>query len=370
MATDRTPFTTIRDDFSYPDKDTELIFGSDYAHSEYVIPMARFKFFDATGAESTAPTIYIRLGGTFNTQLSNGYQETSGIFGGVTPGQTSGVGSLSGFTDLLGKVKGSALEAIQKGLANALGAGAGYIGSAGQSGKPQIEFLTRKLFNSFQQLIYQGPRYRAFQIPFNMKPTSYQEAKIMRDIIHTFRVASSPRGDLGDTLKEDDENALENSAGSPEEAEALRKELDALSPEARQIRLTELNLDAFNNETGTEIAEASSAPLTFGYPDMVQLEFILYKKGTGNINVTVGEITDTYTDTITMLFQSEYCMIENVGLDYGAQNKMVFLSSPESAKDGEYFPSEVNMTIALKESVLITAGYASAEHGTAGRTIF
>jgi len=49
---------------------------------------------------------------------------------------------------------------------------------------------------------------------------------------------------------------------------------------------------------------------------------------------------------------------------------MVFLSSPESADDGEYFPSEVNMTIALKESVLITAGYASAEHGTAGRTIF
>jgi hypothetical protein len=103
---------------------------------------------------------------------------------------------------------------------------------------------------------------------------------------------------------------------------------------------------------------------------MVQLEFILYKKGTGDLDITVGEITDKYTDTITMLFQSEYCMIENVGLDYGAQNKMVFLSSPESANTGDYFPSEVNMTIALKESVLITAAYASAEHGTDGRTIF
>jgi hypothetical protein len=198
----------------------------------------------------------------------------------------------------------------------------------------------------------------------------------MRDIIHTFRVASSPRGNLGDTLKEDDENALENSGISEDKAAEIRAELDTLSPEAKQIRLTELNLDAFNNETGTEIAEASSAPLTFGYPDMVQLEFILYKKGTGNFDFTVGEITDKYTDTITMLFQSEYCMIENVGLDYGAQNKMVFLSSPESAdtddgkKVGDYFPSEVNMTIALKESVLITAGYASAEHGTEGRTIF
>jgi len=362
MTTERTPFTIIRDAPTYPAKDTELIFGSDYAHSEYVIPMARFKFFDATGADSDAPSIYIRLGGTFNTQLSNGYQESSGIFGTVTPGQKVGVDSLKEFSDLLGKVKGSALEAIQKGLANALGAGVGYIASAGQSGKPQIEFLTRKLFNSFQQLIYQGPRFRSFQLPFNMKPTSYEEAKIMRDIIHTFRVASSPRSHLGDTLKSDEEAVLEGSAVSGSEAERIANELETLSKEEQKIRLTEMALDSFNNDTGNEIVTKSDAPLTFGYPDMVQLEFILYKKGSGN--------SSGYTDTITMLFQSDYCMIETVGLDYGAQNKMVFLSSPESATAGDYFPSEVNMTIALKESVLITAAYASAEHQTAGRTIF
>ena len=206
-----------------------------------------------------------------------------------------------------------------------------------------------------------------------MKPTSYQEAKIMRDIIHTFRVASSPRSNFDDILKEDDENALINSAGSVDEAEEEKAEAEALSEEDRRIRLTEMGLDAFNNETGAEIMEASNAPLTFGYPDMVQLEFILYKKGSGG-PVAPGTNLDDNPDTITMLFQSEYCMIENVGLDYGAQNKMVFLSSPESAGNannvGEYFPSEVNMTIALKESVLITAGYASAEHATDGRTIF
>jgi len=366
MTTERTPFTIIRDAPTYPAKDTELIFGSDYAHSEYVIPMARFKFFDATGADSDAPSIYIRLGGTFNTQLSNGYQESSGIFGTVTPGQKVGVDSLKEFSDLLGKVKGSALEAIQKGLANALGAGAGYISSAGQSGKPQIEFLTRKLFNSFQQLIYQGPRFRSFQLPFNMKPTSYEEAKIMRDIIHTFRVASSPRSHLGDTLAEDKEDALIASGKSLADIEAFTASLEGLSDTEKRIKLTEEGLDAFNNDIGQQIQDESNAPLTFGYPDMVQLEFILYKKGTGDL--TIGE--DKYADTITMLFQSEYCMIENVGLDYGAQNKMVFLSSPESAEAGDYFPSEVNMTIALKESVLITAAYASAEHATSGRTIF
>jgi len=254
---------------------------------------------------------------------------------------------------LLGRVKGSGLEAIQKGLMNALGAGVGYISSAGQSGKSQAEFLTRKLFNSFQQLIYQGPRFRSFQLPFNMKPTSYEEAKTMRDIIHTFRVASSPRGNLNDSLTGFSETALAESGIS----QARMDEINALPDEEKRLALTEIGLDAFNENEGTAITEASKAPLTFGYPDMCELELILYKK-----NGTNSEIVS--------LFISDFCMIENVGLDYGAQNKMVFLSNPTSAAAGEYFASEVNMTIALRESVLITADYATAEHNTSGRTIF
>ena len=351
--TNRTPFTITTSGFEYPSgPETELIFGSDFAHSEFVIPMARFKFYDATGQDSDAPSIYIRLGGTFSTQLSNSYQEATGIFGSIEPGQTSNA-TLKDMTDLLGRVKGSGLEAIQKGLMNALGAGVGYISSAGQSGKSQAEFLTRKLFNSFQQLIYQGPRFRSFQLPFNMKPTSYEEAKTMRDIIHTFRVASSPRGNLNDALTGFDENALAESGISQAELEEINK----LPDDEKRIALTELGLDAFNENEGTAIVEASKAPLTFGYPDMCELELILYKK-----NGTNSEIVS--------LFQSDFCMIENVGLDYGAQNKMVFLANPDSVNDGEYFASEVNMTIALRESVLITADYATAEHKTSGRTIF
>jgi len=352
--TNRTPFTITSSGFEYPSgPETELIFGSDFAHSEFVIPMARFKFFDATGADSNAPSIYIRLGGTFSTALSNSYTEATGIFGSITPGQETNA-TLKSMTDLLGKVKGSGLEAIQKGLMNALGAGVGYISSAGQSGKTQVEFLTRKLFNSFQQLIYQGPRFRSFQLPFNMKPTSYEEAKIMRDIIHTFRVASSPRGNLNDPLQPFDPNALENSGPKNADEQAA---FDALTDEEKKIALTEDAIQAFTDEEGQKIVDKSGAPLTFGYPDMVQLELILYKKNGKN-------------SEIISLFISEYCMIENVGLDYGAQNKMVFLTNPTSANDGDYFASEVNMTIALRESVLITADYATAEHKTDGRTIF
>jgi len=47
--TARTPFTITTSGFEYPSgPETELIFGSDFAHSEFVIPMARFKFYDAT----------------------------------------------------------------------------------------------------------------------------------------------------------------------------------------------------------------------------------------------------------------------------------------------------------------------------------
>jgi len=130
-----------------------------------------------------------------------------------------------------------------------------------------------------------------------------------------------------------------------------------LPDEEKKLALTEVGLDAFNENEGTAITEASKAPLTFGYPDMCELELILYKK-----NGTNSEIVS--------LFISDFCMIENVGLDYGAQNKMVFLSNPTSSAAGEYFASEVNMTIALRESVLITADYATAEHNTSGRTIF
>jgi hypothetical protein len=186
-----------------------------------------------------------------------------------------------------------------------------------------------------------------------MNPTSYEEAKTMRDIIHTFLVASSPRGNLNDALTGFDDDALSKSGLSADDIKAINN----LPDEEKRIALTELGLDSFNENEGTSIVEASSAPLTFGYPDMCQLELILYKK-----NGTNSEIVS--------LFISDFCMIENVGLDYGAQNKMVFLSNPTSAAAGEYFASEVNMTIALRESVLITADYATAESQTAKRTIF
>ena len=361
MAT--TPIFTIpTGTVSYPAiEKKELVFGSDFAHSEYVIPMARFKFFDPTGTESTtARSIYIRLGGTFSTQLSNDYQETTGIFGSVTPGQDR-QGSVAGITKLIGSMFDSGGTALQSSIIKSLGAGAGFIASAGNSGKSQIEFLTRKVFNSFQQLIYQGPKFRAFQLPFNMKPTSYAEAKTMRDIIQTFRIASSPRGQGFNT------NLTGQVDKTAEELAAIEAANKNISPEEQVSPFTaEGAQGVFADPEGL-----ARAPLTFGYPDMCQFELILYRSEfTRNEN---GNPVGPRNKEITVLFQSDFCMITNVTLDYGASNKMVFFAPPEPALGGkaDYFPSEINMSIALRESVLVTAEYASGQGSVgSGITIF
>lgn len=350
MAT--TPIFTIQTGtVEYPAiEKKELVFGSDFAHSEYVIPMARFKFYTATGEQSTtARPIYIRLGAPFNTQLTNSYQKSTGIFGSVEKGKN--IGTITGF---IGAMFDSGGTALQSSIIKSLGAGAGFVASAGQSGKSQIEFLTRKVFNSFQQLIYQGPEFRAFQLPFNMKPTSYEEAKTMRDIIQTFRIASSPRasGDTplteGKSASEIEEFAKANKDKSPEEV------------------ATPFTLEAAE---GVFAEGATRTPLTFGYPDMCKFELILYRDNPGDRQR--GENEDI--EAITVLFKSDFCMIGNIAIDYGASNKMVFLAPPTPTGGGkaDYFPSEVNMTIALTESVLVTAEYASAQGPSgSGITIF
>ena len=349
MAT--TPIFTIQTGtVEYPAiEKKELVFGSDFAHSEYVIPMARFKFYTATGEESKARSIYIRLGGAFSTNLTNSYQKSTGIFGSVTPGQ-----DIKGITGLIGSMFDSGGTALQSSIIKSLGAGAGFVASAGQSGKSQIEFLTRKVFNSFQQLIYQGPEFRAFQLPFNMKPTSYDEAKTMRDIIQTFRIASSPRAS-GDTKLTEGKSASE--------IEAFAAENKNKSPEEVASPFT---LEA---ATGVFGEGDNRTPLTFGYPDMCKFELILYRDDPeARQRDAEGDIVP-----ITVLFKSDFCMIGNITIDYGASNKMVFLAPPTPTGGGkaDYFPSEVNMTIALTESVLVTAEYASAQGPSgSGITIF
>ena len=334
-----------------------LIFGSDYGNQEFVVPMAKFVFYDTKGVPlsgSSAPTIYVRLGGTFNSTLTNGYQEAQGIMG--SPTGTSIFEGEEG--KALGRLGSSFIEGLQKQIVQGVAGATGYVASAGQSGKTQVEFLQRIMLNNFQQLIYQGPTFRRFQLPFNMKPHSLDEAETMLSIISSFRVASSPRtgtetGSIDSTIEDlgrradpnnllktgdevpPDEKAYEGGAENKEYQAALRDFLN------RQSILTDADEAAADT-----IVQNSGQVFTFGYPDMCKFELILYKKG--------GE------GDIVTLFRSEFCMIETVSVDYGASNKMTFFDG--KGNNSQYFPTDVNLTISLRESVLITAPKASQQY--------
>ena len=53
-------------------------------------------------------------------------------------------------------------------------------------------------------------------------------------------------------------------------------------------------------------------------------------------------------------------MIETVSVEYGAQNKMTFFDGKNN--NSQYFPTDVNLTVSLRESVLITAAKASQQY--------
>jgi len=279
------------------------IAGQDTSHSyskdqEFAVPYMQFNFYGSLGEPRDKSTIYIRMNGSFDTALSNPYQETQGIFG--TPGGTESA------LNAISSVKSSFVEALTKQLIGGVGNVAGYVASAGATGKQQVEFLTRQMFNTFQQLIYQGPNFRQFTPAFTMRPTTQKEAEAMIDIIKRFKYASSPkRGDLTPTTNQNAVNSGQTDNTS--EAPAI--------------------ISGSNLSTAT-----AGAPFTFGYPDMCTMDLKLFE----------GK-------DIATLFSSKLCVITNVAVTYGSQNKMVFFEGTTP------YPSEVTLNLTLREAVLQTA---------------
>ena len=344
MATS-SPFGLNTGTGAYPTSET-LIFGSDYGHSNFVTPMARFAFYDNFGSALTrgSPIIFIRMAGTFQSGLQNGYAESQNIFG--TPDPATGA---IGFA--FDTVKGG-VDALLKQVVGASGTAAGFIGSAGLSGKAQYEFMTRKVLNTFQQLIYSGPSFRRFTLPFVMKPTSLAEAEKMTDIIKTFRIASSAKGAGNNEFifKDSTKNAVEQRAADSAAAGEVEDKNDVVK-ETTNFTVEEIN----SLFAGGNVAGSGSRTFSFGYPDMCKFQIVLQRSPNG-ADAGLAEV-----------FGSEYCVIENVQVDYGSQNKMVFFSS--DGTDGKYYPTEVTLTIGLRETTLPLAGQIEAGH-SGNRTIF
>jgi hypothetical protein len=348
------PFRINQGEGFYPGSGGTLIFGSSDSHSDFVSPMARFEFFDAFAATTVkAPIIFIRMGGTFQTTLSNGYTETANIFG--QPGSAS-----DGLWKTLTKTGTGTMEGLFKQLKGAGAAAQGFVSSAGLNGKAQYEFISRRVLNNFQQLIYNGPTFRRFTLPFTMRPTSEAEAKAMIDIINCFRLASSPKGHPGPIPDEFTTGEVGvDQLGNVISANAGTTPPAAAATTTSANTLSAVEVSSLIGETGSDISGGYNAAFTFGYPDTCQFRLVLQQGVSGSTTGAVEKISE--------IFASEYCVIENVSVDYGSQNKMIFFTSTAG---GKYYPSEVTLTVNLRETSLPTTGTLQNEFEQSTRTIF
>ena len=288
---------------AYP-TDQFLVFGSDGAHSDFTTTMARFEFFGADGQNRVpnSPAIFIRMGGPFQTGLASSYNETTNMFG--TPGSDFNKDSM------LKLLKGGA-DSIYKQITGGLAGAAGFIGSAGLSGKAQYEFATRTALNTFKQLTYGGPTFRKFSLPFTMRPTSKKEAEDMIKIIKTFRVAAAAKGanSVGTAEKKGDLVDLSNLTGDDLTAATTKNaETNAL------LSQNDLNAIGITDNDPGILGGPVTSPnvISFGYPDMCMFQILIKEAGNND-------------NSISTLFESALCVIENIAIDYGSQNKMVFL---------------------------------------------
>ena len=354
MASRSVPFQVNKGAGAYP-LEQFLVFGSDAAHSDFATTMARFEFHKSDGSAriTESPAIFIRMGGPFQTQLASSYNETANMFG--TPGGAFDKDSM------LKLLKGGA-DSIYKQIVGGLAGAAGFIGSAGLSGKAQYEFVTRTALNTFKQLTYGGPTFRKFSLPFTMRPTSKEEAENMIKIIKTFRVAAAAKGagSVGVNEKKGDLVDLSTLSGDDLTAATTKNaETNAL------LSSTDLNaIGITDNDAGISGGPKTSPNvISFGYPDMCMFQILIKEAATGNTDIST-------------VFESAFCVIENVAIDYGSQNKMVFFDPGSKTKDGVistdgiYYPAEVTLTISLTETTLTTAGSVTQDHNQPTLTIF
>jgi hypothetical protein len=313
-------------------------FGVDAAHSDYVIPVAIITLYSPKGKALNVPSLCIRMGGTFSTAIRAAYDDAQGIMG--TPFEQD-----SKVLEKIGGITGNALTGLQAQIVKgALGAG-GVIASGGQSGRQQIEFLSRVFMSNFQQVVYRGPSFRIFTLPFVMKPTSKQEAENMLEIIQYLKISTVP--EIGATNLADaiaaftggsGESVFSGQAGVLARIVQLREDLKGKKEEeifsdenlkAKADELNELSFEAISFEDAEKIESVltEASPITFNYPNTCEFELALYQPS---------------KSILKKVFKSKKCVIESVVADYGSSNKMTFFQD-------DYYPTEVGLTLNLKE---------------------
>jgi hypothetical protein len=280
----------------------------------FSIPVVVFNFKSAFGTDITggSPTLKIRAPSSLSLQHNSNYDRGGNIFGGSQMSFNEAPEGANASFKFLDQTGNTLAEAIAKKIMGAAGGKMGYLESAGQSGIDQFEFANRSVINPFSQLLYKGPNFKQYNLPFVMRPKNIDEARAAMGIISAFKIASSPKV-AGGTYEDVD------APGDP---------------------------SVFGTITN---AIVDSIPLTFGYPDLVSFEIYMYSG----------------TECSAPIYTSLNCAIMSVSTDYGQQKMSFFI--PDSGEN-KYYPTEIAMTIGLQEVEFRTT-YDAEQEVTSNTTL-
>ena len=250
---------------------TQIQFPS--SNEGFNVPIARFTMLDAYGNKvAGAPKLQIRMPNLFNITNISDYAKTDNIFGstGAFSGAAKGVydeaAAKEGFS--AANFSLTAADAVQYAIRKGFASTLGFVESAGMGNIGQYEFSGRQAVNPMAQMLYKGPQYRRYQMPFILKPKTRKESEDIKKIISVFRLASAP--------------SVPSTSGLG---------------------------------VGENINIGEGNTFTFGYPHLTQFDLVFFSDENNSKRI----------------FRSKPCVIESVSTDYGSQ-KMTFFEDGNPAE--------------------------------------
>jgi len=272
----------------------------------------------ATGKEQLGDTVFLYMPANIAASYQTSYNQVAFGVGGIMAAQMLGSSSS---TEIAGALKNAAAGAAPEAAFNAVGDAIGginqVIGVGGQvSGNDLAAVSQGRIFNPFEEQIFQGVSFRTHQFDFKLIARDEKEAKQIEGIVAFFKRMMLPsyNGDIGDPNKK--------STQQPTDGKEPAKD--------KQTVGQQLNFAGSGDRRYLKV------------PGRVKVDFV-------RINRTASGLgsTESASSSAVKLFKLKDCVIESLQVNYTPDGGYV-------NTDQGYVPA-LQMQMTLKEVALVTA---------------
>lgn len=281
----------------------------------------------SAGKELLGDSVYLYMPANIAVSYQTSYNQVAFGVGGIMAAQMLGSTNSTEIAEALKNAAGGAApEAAFSAVGDAIGGLNQVIGVGGQvSGNDLAAVSQGRIFNPFEEQIFQGVSFRTHQFDFKLVARNKKEAENIDGIIRFFKILMLPSydGDIGNPDKpnppknaQTTNNATNNNATNNNNKTVAQKMNFAGSGERRYLKV----------------------------PGRVKVEFV-------RINTTNGQLGAT-SASLSTLFKLKDCVVESMQVNYTPDGGYV-------NTDEGYVPA-LQLQMTLKEVALVTAEDAKA----------